>query len=191
MVRISSIFGRGKTRNNRSGNKDVIMSAMTFTRQILGVFSRRLALLLNSVRSRRVKSFTGLWVASRGMYGIELERHVLPRLAVLARDKGIQLWKPGDGIPASGRRFLIGFVIWNRLDFETLDAMCEGLEGDQIDMFMMDECRSQADFEHFVSGVGPVFQPPIIGVWEDGRLAAKGWGWNGRQVLAQYGVRIR
>src|SRR5438128_1682260 len=123
-------------------------------------------------------TFTELFMEKAGMFGAEHDNYVLPRFAVLIKEKGIRIWKQGDAIPSRGRRFLIGFVLWDRLNCEALDAMCESLKGDQLDLFMLDECKSQSDIEGFVPGVSTVFQPPVIGVWEDGRLAAKGWGWE-------------
>jgi hypothetical protein len=39
-----------------------------------------------------------------------------------------------------------------------------------------------------IAGITPVYQSPVVGVWEDGHLTAREWGWKAFQLLAAYGV---
>jgi hypothetical protein len=74
-------------------------------------------------------------------------------------------------------------------DLNLLDRVCEALKGNQLDMFILTECKSQSEIEGFVAGVGLVYHSPVVGVWEEGRLTASVSGWkNAVEFLAGYGV---
>ena len=101
----------------------------------------------------------------------------------------MRAWKPGDEIPSRGRRFLIGATEWSPRDLNLLDSVCDTLKGDQLDLFILSECKSQSEIEGFVAGIAPVYHSPVVGVWEDGRLMASASGWKRAvDLLAGYGV---
>jgi hypothetical protein len=132
--------------------------------------------------------FTELFTEYASRVPGEQQEQILAALPVRAKEIGVRVWKPGDPIPSHGRRLLIGVTQWSRDDLEVLDAVCEVVKGDQLDMFILGECKSQAEIEDYVPGVGPVFQSPVVGVWEDGILVDKGSGWEAKQLLARHGV---
>jgi hypothetical protein len=107
-----------------------------------------------------------------------------------ARERGVRVWNPKDRIPLRGRRFLIGITQYSPRDLNLLDCACEALEGNQLDMFILSQCKSQSEIEDFITGIGPVYHSPVVGVWEDGYLTTSGSGWNAIQLLAGYGVVI-
>jgi hypothetical protein len=133
-------------------------------------------------------TFAELFSESAGMEPAEQQVYILSALRTRAQAKGLRVWKPENGIPSRGRRFLIGVTQYSRPDLELLDAVCDILKGGQLDIFVLSECKSQAEIESFVAGIGPVFQSPVVGIWEDGRLIAKGSGWEAMQLLAGYGA---
>jgi hypothetical protein len=115
------------------------------------------------------------------------QRQFLDEMLQQATALGLRIWRRRDATSARGRRILLGVVPWSLYDMEALDAVCYDFKGALFEIFIVDECGSQADFEDFVPGVGPVWQTPVVGIWEDGRLVEKAWGFEGRQLLKQYG----
>ena len=148
------------------------------------------------VRSNRATSpcvaatmtFAELLTESAGMGAAEQQAHILSKLPTCAQERDMRVWKPGDGIPSRGRRFLIGVTEYSARDLNLLDSVCDTLTGNQLDIFILSQCKSQSEIEDFVTGIGPVYHSPVVGVWEDGRLTAGVSGWNAVQLLAGYGV---
>jgi hypothetical protein len=108
----------------------------------------------------------------------EQQAYILSALPARAREKGMRVWKLEDGIPTRGRRFLIGVTEYSRRDLNLLDGVCGTLKGNQLDMFILSQCKSQSEIEDYVAGIGPVYHSPVVGVWEDGRLTASVSGWK-------------
>jgi hypothetical protein len=108
-------------------------------------------------------TFTELFTESAGMRPAEQQAHILSRLPTRAQERGVQVWKPGDGIPTRGRRFLIGVTQYSARDLNLLDSVCETLKGNRLDMFVLSQCNSQSEIEDFVAGIGPVYQSPVVG----------------------------
>jgi hypothetical protein len=82
-------------------------------------------------------------------------------------------------------------VDWSRYDFEFLDALCRPNKFEFVDMFMLDDCRSQSEIEAFIPGVAPVFQSPVIGIWEQGILVDRANGFPAaKQAIAAYEIVV-
>jgi hypothetical protein len=111
------------------------------------------------------------------------QQYVLSELPERIRSLGVKLWKPGDAIQSQGRRILVGVTEYVRGDLELLDAVLGVLGNSQLEIFILAECRSQADVELYVPGVTPVINPPVIGIWEDGVLVKKASGREAKQIL--------
>jgi hypothetical protein len=138
-------------------------------------------------KGRQVTKFVDLFDNSRHMHGDERRRSVRPLVLELAQENGFRSWAVGDGIPSDGTRLLIGVVDWSRYDFEVLDAICRSDKFRFLDIFMLDDCKAQSEIEAFIPGVTPVFQSPVIGMWEHGTLVAKAkWFAAAKQVIAAY-----
>jgi hypothetical protein len=150
---------------------------------------RRLQLHRAQYPDDKTMTFTELLTESAGIGPAEQQVRILSRLPTRAQERGMRAWKPGDGIPTRGRRFLIGVEPFSS-ELSLLDSVCEALKGDQLDVFTLRECKSQSEIEDFIPGIAPVYQSPVVGIWQDGRLAASGSGWNAIQLLAGYGVVI-
>jgi hypothetical protein len=59
-----------------------------------------------------------------------------------------------------------------------------------VEVFDVQDCTGQSDFEQYVPGIAPVFQTPVVGIWENGKLIAKGSGRAGRDlVFDRFGKR--
>jgi hypothetical protein len=56
-----------------------------------------------------------------------------------------------------------------------------------LDIFMLDDCKSQSELEAFIPGVTPVFHSPVIGIWQHGTLVAKADGFAAaKRAIAAY-----
>src|SRR5258707_8256996 len=110
--------------------------------------------------------FVDLFDCSKHLYGDELQRSIRPVLLQLARENGFKTWAIGDGIPADGRRLLIGVAEYSRYDFELLDAVCGSHKFKFLDIFMLSDCKSQSEIEAYIPGVARVFHSPVAGIWE-------------------------
>ena len=100
-------------------------------------------------------TFPELFTESVGIGPVERQTYILSRLPTRAQERGMRVWKPGDGIPTLGRRFLIGVEPFSR-ELNLLDSVCETLKGNQLDMFILSQCKSQSEIEDFVAGIAPV-----------------------------------
>jgi hypothetical protein len=100
-----------------------------------------------------------------------------------------RLWSPGDPIPATGDRLLIGVATWSAHDLALLDAVSAALptrsRGLAVDVFTVADCSSPQAFERYVPGIGNVFHTPVVGLWADGRLVETASGKRGRELIAR------
>jgi hypothetical protein len=86
----------------------------------------------------------------------------------------LHLWRPGDTICSTGRRILIGVATYSIHDLRLLDVVEQLLSQSndnrllRVDVFSAHQCQTQDDFDKYVPGIGPVFQTPVVGIWEDG-----------------------
>jgi hypothetical protein len=100
------------------------------------------------------------------------------------------LWRPGDPIFTEGNRLLLGVATWSGYDMRLLDVIQQTLAdrqvtGLRVDVFNVEACQSPESFEHFIPGVGVVYQTPVAGLWEDGVLRQHASGYAARQLAAR------
>jgi hypothetical protein len=102
---------------------------------------------------------------------------------VVSRSPRLTLWGKNDAAPAIGRFLLIGVATWSGYDMKLLDALEQTPDGPEvIGVFDTAGCKSNEDFEARIPGLGMVLQTPAVGLWEDGKLLARGTGYEGRLV---------
>lgn len=109
----------------------------------------------------------------------------LPQVLLSA---GMDLWHRGDSIPQSGKRTLVGIAPYSRYDFQVLDELLKMQQAQErtfgcLQVFDMLDCKEMKELDDYVPGIGTVRQTPVVGVWIDGVLVEKEWGWKGRQLL--------
>lgn len=125
----------------------------------------------------------------------EQQLRAIERFPTLVEQSQLELWRPGNNIPRSGTRVLIGVALYSERDMELLDVLNTvltrgGSLGDKVNVFDVSECRSHDDFEKYVPGIGPVFQTPVLGVWHRGLLTERMWGQAARDFIAnRYGLQ--
>jgi hypothetical protein len=80
--------------------------------------------------------------------------------------------------PPTGDCIVIGIAVWNALDLELLDRLCEASTriGVRVEVFSLDDCDGQAAIKEYVPVVGRILQTPVAAVWKQGTLrdAARG-----------------
>jgi hypothetical protein len=102
---------------------------------------------------------------------------------VVSQSPRLKLWGKDEAVPATGQFLLVGVATWSGYDMKLLDVLELTPDGpDVIGVFDTAECKSHEDFEKRIPGIGEVFGMPVAGLWEDGRLVAKGWGHEGREI---------
>src|SRR5262245_12157703 len=108
-----------------------------------------------------------------GLLG-EWQKQLDALFPVAVADSPLRLWAPGDPIPSTGRRLLIGVATWSAQDLALLDGVADSLEipapGLTIEVFNVADCTSPAAFERYIPGISRVFHTPVAGVWSDGQL---------------------
>jgi hypothetical protein len=103
---------------------------------------------------------------------------------VVAQSPRLKLWRRGDPVPEVGRFLLVGVATWSGYDMKLLDLVEQSPDGPEVvGVFDTAECKSDADFETRIPGINTVYQMPAVGLWEDGKLVAQGWGHEGRLIV--------
>jgi hypothetical protein len=100
----------------------------------------------------------------------------------LAND--FRIWSPGDPIPATGERLLIGVARWCTYDRRLLSHF-ESLPPSpcRIDLFDADRCTSQEAVRDYIPRIGLIHHMPIVGYWRDGVLVESDCGYSGRHLI--------
>jgi hypothetical protein len=107
--------------------------------------------------------------------------YISARIPETLAGSSISVWRRGDSISNVGWRVLIGFAPYSRQDLEPLDRLKETLgrspsSQDSVQVFDALTCTSMSDFDAHIPGVGPVYQTPVVGIWENGVLVEKASG---------------
>jgi hypothetical protein len=108
--------------------------------------------------------------------------------AVVDQSRRLRTWRPGEPFRQTGRRLPIGVATWSGYDMELLDLVDRASPvgpGSEpaVDVFDVDGCASQADFQNYIPGIGEVFQTPLVGYWVDGVLTDRATGAAGRALI--------
>jgi hypothetical protein len=102
---------------------------------------------------------------------------------VVAHSPRLKLWGRDEAVPSTGRFLLVGASTWSGYDMKLLDVLEQAPDGpDVIGVFDTDEYGSHDDFGKRIPDIGDVYGTPAVGLWEGGRLVAKGWGHEGREI---------
>lgn len=112
----------------------------------------------------------------------------------LVASSTLKLWKPGDPVHAEGVRILVGVAAdYSRPDLELLDQLHDAKLQKRrgifhIDVFNVSECRKMDDFEHYIPGIGKVYQTPVVGIWEMGHITQRSSGAEARVLLSRFAI---
>ncbi len=92
--------------------------------------------------------------------------------------------------PEKGQRVLIGAAFYSLYDLELLDAITATLREhpreERIEIVDVMSCKSQADFEACLPGIGKVVQTPVVGIWFDGDLNEKASGNRAVEIVKRH-----
>jgi hypothetical protein len=139
--------------------------------------------------------FTSLWPVpgTPGLHGPSADQaEVVRRLPAAVADSPLHWWSPGDPVAERGARLLLGIAPYSWYDLRLLDLVDEALSTwrgpeapPRVDVFSTLDCRTQDDFHHYVPGVAPVYQTPVLGRWQDGVQVSKATGALARDEAAR------
>jgi hypothetical protein len=101
----------------------------------------------------------------------------------------LHLWKPGDPIADRGTRILVGAATWSGYDMHLLDVIDEALgrmnsNAPRVDVFNAGALTSQEAFADYIPELGEIGQLPVAGIWRDGRLTEKAFGYFASKLVA-------
>ena len=136
-----------------------------------------------------VGRFSSLLRADVGLAPGEQQRLAYERFPSTVANSPMSLWRQGETIPTNGTRILIGVATYSIQDLSLLDSIESKLSiktgrQETTQLFDVLKCTDMDDFEEYVSGIGKVFQTPVLGVWESGILQYKAAGWSARKWLS-------
>ena len=119
----------------------------------------------------------------------DTQQRAADRLPGLVAESRMGWWRPGDPIPPTGHRLLIGVAVWSGYDLRLLDYIDAALPaapaGLSVDVFDMDTAREPDWFEPYIPGLGDVSNTPVAGLWDEGRLVRRGTGHEARIIVAE------
>jgi hypothetical protein len=117
------------------------------------------------------------------------QKDVDDRFPSVVSTSPFRLWSPGNPIPETGKRLLIGVATWSAHDMKLLDALAQALQrlppDLTVEVFNVAGCSSAEAFDRYVPGIGKVFHTPVVGLWSEGRLVEQATGRAGRELAAR------
>jgi hypothetical protein len=119
----------------------------------------------------------------------EAQQRASEQLPMTVAASRMNWWQPGDEVRATGKRVLIGVAVWSGYDLRLLDYVDRAL-GDPrfadvtVDVFDCDRVRSPEEFEAYIPGLAPISGTPVVGLWNDGKLMDRAFGYQGRKIVA-------
>jgi hypothetical protein len=115
------------------------------------------------------------------------------RAAGVLRGSGIVLATDSDQLSVQDGA-VVGVAFYSLPDLELLDDLAfdrHVLHSETIVVFDVLSCKKMADFERWIPSIGPVYQTPVVGVWQDGLLVDVGVGKKAREILSnRYGLQV-
>jgi hypothetical protein len=98
-----------------------------------------------------------------------------------------------EGPPTAPKRdgVLLGLAFYSLPDLQFLDDIVIRSRNTsdshemRIDVFDVLSCKSMQDFESLFPGLEPVTVTPVIGIWRNGKLMEKGFGFRETRRISQ------
>jgi len=139
-----------------------------------------------SCGAKAMTNFTAILSAQRSRHPSTEGKNDSARLVEALSQSRLHYWTLGDDVASTSRRTLIGVAPYSTYDLKLLEALNElSLDpiSERIDIFDVLACHSQEDFEKYISAIGKVYQTPVVGIWQNGKLVQRDSGHNARQLL--------
>lgn len=100
----------------------------------------------------------------------------------------LRSWAEEEPPPAQGVRLLLLVATWSRYDLQLLDTLNQRIASPQdvvrLDVASIDDFY-QEDFERVLPGIDRVRVEPVLGVWRDGALTERLWGWPAKNRVLE------
>lgn len=118
------------------------------------------------------------------------------RFSPLVMERGLILWSAAADADCIGGRIVIGAATWSSVDMRLLDELADTVSAgragdDRIEVFHFDEnanaAATQADLDGRIPGLklSSIFEPPIVGWWQDGAHRRSLWGFEAVRFLIE------
>jgi hypothetical protein len=100
---------------------------------------------------------------------------------------GFNRWRVGDAICRTPRRLLIGLASYSIRDVELAQAIISRPLSERtslvIEFFNVLDVVNMEGFQQYIPGIEPIYQTPVIGIWEDGILVRSAQGTAAVQAI--------
>ena len=82
-------------------------------------------------------------------------------------------------------RLVLGVAEYVSEDLRLLDRIVDvaSTRGIPVRVFLLTDCTSQDDIARLIPGIGPVFNPPVVGIWRGGELTIHASGHAARRIV--------
>jgi hypothetical protein len=126
-----------------------------------------------------VASFAALLTHQSGRSVGEIQVDAGRKLGPLLATVGIPLREPNQPLLTHGRQLVLGVASFSTHDLQLLDEIAQAWDqsstaGARLAVFDLQQCRDQEDVARFLPGeFGPVWNTPVLGVWDDGALTQR------------------
>jgi hypothetical protein len=136
-----------------------------------------------------------LFVEATRLAPMDQARYVSAGLDRLFAGGPISFWSPEESIPMEGRWILVGFAPYSLPELELLDKIKEALERsltrrEKVQIFNVLDCKTMADLEKYIPGIGNVCHTPVVGIWQNGVLIQKASGAEGRRLILERSINV-
>jgi hypothetical protein len=133
-------------------------------------------------------TFAQLFEESRGR--LDNGAYVWSKAPEIVRGTTLML---SEGLPTAPQRdgALLGIAFYSLPDLQFLDDIVIRSRNTsdprdmRIDVFDALSCKSMQDFESLFPGIAPVTFTPVIGIWRNGKLIEKGFGFRETRRISQ------
>jgi hypothetical protein len=101
---------------------------------------------------------------------------------------GLRRWRPGDPIRPYGQRLLVGLASYSIYDAELAQELIDHMSSDSpltVEVFNVEDVSSMGEFQQYVSGIGSVYQTPVVGLWEENKVIRIAQGFEARSLVRE------
>ena len=111
------------------------------------------------------------------------------KAAQMLQANGFKFLTLEETTPEPSSQMRIGIAPYSHADLELLDELAEEavhgrlLPRINIDIFDVLSCQRMSDFDRYIPGITPVYQTPVVGIWENEVLAKSASGARARQLI--------
>lgn len=115
-------------------------------------------------------------------------RYAEEKFPVIVSQSNLLLCQQQNKCYEDSMKLLIGVATYSRYDMELLDLIDNVLNEQHllqghVYVFDITTCKTMECLEQYIPGIGGARQTPVVGVWQNGLLIAKGEGKIAKEII--------